>query len=193
LEKKRFDAKRYKCAVFECDRERVSDFQVTRYGDNGEVRAARFCSVALGVTPERLLRLKGTQCGSYFFKHEKTRALNASLFTFGDADATDEEATAFANAFGAQGGMVVRHFVPSDDSRHEKSASAFRRRTDRRGRLGKKNSDSKVRRAERDAASSSGRGRNRKRRDRTRDGHVDDVERPPDDCEVGSDGFVETC
>jgi hypothetical protein len=35
-------------------------------------------------------------------------------------------------------------------------------------------------------------GRKQKRRDRTRDGHVDDVERPPDDCEVGSDFFVET-
>ena len=113
-ERARFEAKRYRCAVFECDREPVGDFFVTRHGDSGEVRESRFCEIALGVTPERLLRLRGTQPGAYFFKGEKARALAASLSAFSDCDATDEEATSFAAAFAEQGGMVIRHFLPPE-------------------------------------------------------------------------------
>ena len=77
--------------MFECDREPVRDFFVTRHGAAGEVRESRFCEIALGVTPERLLRLRGTRPGAYFFKKEKTRALAASLSSFGERDSTDAE------------------------------------------------------------------------------------------------------
>ena len=111
-ERARFEAKAYRCAVFDCDREPVRDFFVTRHGAAGEVRESRFCEIALGVTPERLLRLRGTRPGAYFFQKEKTRALAASLSSFGERDSTDAESTAFAAAFADQGGMVIRHFLP---------------------------------------------------------------------------------
>jgi hypothetical protein len=121
-ERARFEAKAYRCAVFECDREPMRDFFVTRHGAAGEVRESRFCEIALGVTPERLLRLRGTRPGAYFFKGEKTRALAASLSSFGERDATDAEATAFAAAFADQGGMVIRHFLPRVEGEGVQSA-----------------------------------------------------------------------
>ena len=76
-ERARFEAKAYRCAVFECDREPMRDFFVTRHGAAGEVRESRFCEIALGVTPRRRITSSRASARSHCapFSHAEMAAL----------------------------------------------------------------------------------------------------------------------
>ena len=128
----------YKCVCVPPDRERLTDFSVTRFGPENAPVESYYAQISQGVTPERILRTKGTltgidvtsgtkkalhvaaALGSFgvddgtelsLFPHTASLIAHTGLtFSSSDVSASDVESARFSGTFVEQGGCVLRHF-----------------------------------------------------------------------------------